>query len=245
MITPMQDALSDGLPMVVFSGQVPTSAIGTDAFQEADVVGLSRSCTKWNVMVKDTAELPKRINEAFEIATSGRPGPVLVDLPKDITAGVLTKPLPGGSTASIPGRSSSTSSSSSSRSPPSTSVMSAIHKTAKALNKASRPILYVGAGILAHPEGPKLLKALSDNGNIPVTTTLQGMGAFDELDPKSLHMLGMHGSAYANLAMQTADVIVALGARFDDRVTGNLKSTATRLLLLNKSTEISCKKSIQ
>jgi acetolactate synthase-1/2/3 large subunit len=225
MITPMQDALSDGLPMVVFSGQVPTSAIGTDAFQEADVVGLSRSCTKWNVMVKDTAELPKRINEAFEIATSGRPGPVLVDLPKDITAGVLTKPLPGGSSASIPGRSSSTTNSNTKKpTPPSASVMAAIQKTAKALNKASRPILYVGAGILASPEGPKLLKALSDNGNIPVTTTLQGMGAFDELDPKSLHMLGMHGSAYANLAMQTADVIVALGARFDDRVTGNLKS---------------------
>jgi acetolactate synthase-1/2/3 large subunit len=217
MITPMQDALSDGLPMVVFSGQVPTSAIGTDAFQEADVIGLSRSCTKWNVMVKDTAELPKRINEAFEIAMSGRPGPVLVDLPKDVTAGILQKPIPGGMQVTIPGRK------------PlldqvSELAMEGIEKTANALNKAQKPILYVGAGILASPEGPLLLKALADRGNIPVTTTLQGLGAFDELDPKSLHMLGMHGSAYANLAMQTADVIVALGARFDDRVTGNLKS---------------------
>lgn len=92
----MQDALSDGTPMVVFSGQVPTSAIGTDAFQEADVIGITRACTKWNVMVKDISELPRRINEAFEIATSGRPGPVLVDLPKDVTAGKLMKAISGG-----------------------------------------------------------------------------------------------------------------------------------------------------
>lgn len=220
MVTPMQDALSDGLPMVVFCGQVPTTAIGTDAFQEADVIGISRSCTKWNVMVKDTAELPRRINEAFEIATSGRPGPVLVDLPKDVTAGFLRKPIVGGIDAFIPGRKPNLASISS-------TTMSALLKTANAINKAQRPILYVGAGILSSPEGPQFLKALADKGDIPVTTTLQGLGAFDELDPKSLHMLGMHGSAYANLAMQTADVIIALGARFDDRVTGNLKSIFT------------------
>ena len=98
VVTPMQDALSDGTPMVVFCGQVPTSSIGTDSFQEADVVGISRACTKWNVMVKSVAELPRRIQEAFEIATSGRPGPVLVDLPKDITAGILRKPIPINST---------------------------------------------------------------------------------------------------------------------------------------------------
>ena len=217
MITPMQDALSDGLPMVVFCGQVPTTAIGTDAFQEADVIGISRSCTKWNVMVKDTSELPRRINEAFEIATSGRPGPVLVDLPKDVTAGFLRKKIVGGIDAFIPGKKPKEDSISS-------ATMDALLKTANAINNAQSPILYVGAGILYSPEGPSLLKALADKGNIPVTTTLQGLGAFDELDPKSLHMLGMHGSAYANLAMQTADVIVALGARFDDRVTGNLKS---------------------
>src|SRR5437667_7324437 len=94
VVTPMQDALSDGTPMVVFCGQVPTTAIGSDAFQEADVIGISRACTKWNVMVKNVAELPRRIKEAFEIATSGRPGPVLVDLPKDVTAGILRKPIP-------------------------------------------------------------------------------------------------------------------------------------------------------
>ena len=98
VITPMQDALSDGTPLVVFCGQVPTTAIGSDAFQEADVVGISRACTKWNVMVKTVAELPKRINEAFEIATSGRPGPVLVDMPKDVQAAILRKPIPMAST---------------------------------------------------------------------------------------------------------------------------------------------------
>lgn len=216
----MQDALSDGTPMVVFCGQVPTSAIGTDAFQEADVVGISRACTKWNVMVKDISELPRRINEAFEIATSGRPGPVLVDLPKDVTAGTLTKPIVGGVGPSIPGRKPTTSSTE-----PSPATLENIATVAKALNRAEKPILYVGQGMLATPEGPKLLRALVEKANIPVTTTLQGLGAFDEEDPRSLHMLGMHGAAYANLAMQTADVILALGARFDDRVTGNLKST--------------------
>ena len=216
VITPMQDALSDGTPMIVFCGQVPTTAIGSDAFQEADVVGISRSCTKWNVMVRDVAELPRRINEAFEIATTGRPGPVLVDLPKDVTAAILKKPI--SAKASIPIR----------KFPSHTSEarMEAIIKTAEAINKSQKPILYVGQGMLSSPEGPAVLKELVEKGNIPVTTTLQGLGAFDEEHSHSLHMLGMHGSAYANLAMQTADVIVALGARFDDRVTGNLAKFA-------------------
>ena len=160
MITPMQDALSDGLPMVVFCGQVPTTAIGTDAFQEADVIGISRSCTKWNVMVKDIAELPRRINEAFKIATSGRPGPVLVDLPKDVTAGILRKPILGGIDASIPGRKPELDSISS-------STMGELLKTANAINNAQRPILYVSAGILSLPEGPNLIKALADKWDIP------------------------------------------------------------------------------
>ena len=223
MITPMQDALSDGTPMVVFSGQVPTSAIGSDAFQEADVIGLSRACTKWNVMVKDVAELPRRIHEAFEIATSGRPGPVLVDLPKDVTAATLNRSIRDWSTSAIPGK----------RSvhpdyhyEPSSATLEAMDRAAQMLNNAKKPILYVGQGILSSPEGPQLLRELAHRAQIPVTTTLQGLGAFDELDPLSLHMLGMHGSAYANLAMQSADVIVALGARFDDRVTGNLSKFA-------------------
>ncbi|KAK4058574.1 Acetolactate synthase, mitochondrial [Microbotryomycetes sp. JL221] len=233
VITPMQDALSDGTPLVVFCGQVATSAIGSDAFQEADVVGISRSCTKWNVMVKDIAELPRRINEAFKIATSGRPGPVLVDLPKDVTASILRQAIPSKWThpelvdSGIPSRDrvhSATSQVGGEATPISDALLI---KAANLIHNAKRPIIYAGQGMLATPEGPELLKQLSAKGNIPVTTTLMGLGAFDELnETHSLHMLGMHGSAYANLAMQTADVIIALGARFDDRVTGKVDAFA-------------------
>lgn len=215
VITPMQDALSDGTPMVVFCGQVPTTAIGSDAFQEADIVGISRSCTKWNVMVRNVAELPRRIKEAFEIATSGRPGPVLVDLPKDVTAGILRKAIPMIST--IPNSPSAASKAAAAISKK--QLEATLARVANLVNIAKKPVIYAGQGVLAFPEGPKLLKEFADKASIPVTTTLQGLGGFDELDEKSLHMLGMHGSAYANMAMQEADLIIALGARFDDRVT--------------------------
>lgn len=228
VVTAMADALADGTPLIVFTGQVPTTAIGTDAFQEADVVGISRGCTKWNVMVKDITELPRRINEAFTIATSGRPGPVLVDLPKDVTAGILRRPIPMHSV--IPSRPAAI---------PNTAlgaftqeVIAAAQKeplllrSAELINNAKRPVIYAGQGVLSHPDGHKVLRELANLGNIPVTTTLCGLGAFDEMDPKSLHMLGMHGSCYANLAMQHADLIIALGARFDDRVTGSVKAFA-------------------
>lgn len=222
VITPMQDALMDGTPMVVFCGQVVTAAIGTDAFQEADTIGISRPCTKWNVMVKNIAELPRRINEAFEIATSGRPGPVLVDLPKDVTGGILTRPIPVSSALPVH---------------PSAAILAekeltrrqletSIRRSADLINKAKKPVIYAGQGMVSVPEAPKLLKELSEKAQIPVTTTLQGLGAFDELDEKSLHMLGMHGSAYANMAMQEADLILALGARFDDRITGSVAKFA-------------------
>lgn len=223
-ITAMQDALSDGIPMIVFTGQVATSAIGSDAFQEADVIGISRSCTKWNVMIQNVSEIPRRINEAFKIATSGRPGPVLVDLPKDVTAGILKDPIPMRYTnpQALPPL----------PNPPILSPadsgpdLQSIDQAAELINIAKRPIIYVGGGILNHENGPKTLRELSKSGNIPVTTTLQGLGSFDELDEKSLHMLGMHGAAYANLAMQEADLIIALGARFDDRVTGTVGTFA-------------------
>ncbi|KAL8804603.1 MAG: hypothetical protein Q9200_005760, partial [Gallowayella weberi] len=218
VITPMQDALSDGTPMVVFTGQVPIKSIGSDAFQEADVVGISRACTKWNVMVKDIAELPKRIKEAFEIATSGRPGPVLVDLPKDMQASILGHPIPTAST--LPAHQSAATLAA--RDLSKRQLEASIKRAADLINVSKKPVLYCGQGVLAHPEGPKLLRELADKACIPVTTTLQGLGGFDELDEKSLHMLGMHGSPYANMAMQEADLIIALGARFDDRVTGNV-----------------------
>lgn len=227
VITPMQDALSDGTPLVVFCGQVPTSAIGTDAFQEADVIGISRACTKWNVMVKNVAELPKRIKEAFEIATSGRPGPVLVDLPKDVQAAILRHPIPTAS--SLPSHHSAATIAA--RDISRRQLEESIKRTADLINITKKPVLYVGQGLIALPEGPRLLKELADKACIPVTTTLQGLGGFDELDEKSLHMLGMHGSAYANMAMQEADLIIALGARFDDRVTGNIAKFAPQAKL--------------
>ncbi len=206
-VTPLQDALMDGTPMIVFSGQVATSAIGTDAFQEADVTGITSPCTKWNVLVKRVEDLPRAINQAFHIATSGRPGPVLVDLPKDVTAAVLNKPvqdqvhLPGYHLREL-------------------GTSSEIERAAQMINQAKKPVIYAGQGVL-QSGGYELLRQAAVRANIPVTTTLHGLGAFDETHPLSLHMLGMHGSAYANWAMRDADVIIAIGARFDDRVTGN------------------------
>ncbi|CAI7580032.1 unnamed protein product [Penicillium pancosmium] len=219
LITPMMDALADGTPLVVFCGQVATSSIGLDGFQEADVLGMSMPCTKWNVAVRDIAQLPRCINQAFEIATSGRPGPVLVELPIDITAGILRKHiqrsdiLPQILNARHLSRQES---------------ISTIKKAADLINIAQKPVLYVGQGILASPRGPQLLKELADKASIPVTTTLQGLGSFDEDDPKALHMLGLHGSGYANKAVQEADLIIALGARFDDRVTGHVPNFAPK-----------------
>ncbi|KUJ22228.1 acetolactate synthase [Mollisia scopiformis] len=223
LITPMADAMADGTPMVVFSGQVATSVIGSDAFQEADIVGMSRGCTKWNVMVKSVAELPRRINEAFKIATTGRHGPVLVDLPKDITAGILKHAIATKST--LPQTSSAVIRRGASEFNK-TQLDQCIQTVANLINIAKKPIIYAGQGIICSEDGPEMLRALADRSSIPVTTTLHGLGAFDELDQKSLHMLGMHGSAYANMAIQEADLIIALGGRFDDRVTGNIAKFA-------------------
>lgn len=170
-------------------------------------------------MVKDIADLPRLINEAFEIATSGRPGPVLVDLPKDVTAGILRRPIPVTSSTPKSIRYSNTALSAFAEQQP-YQLDDVLAKVADTINKAKRPVIYAGQGVLARPDGPAILRELAAKGNIPVTTTLCGLGAFDETDPRALEMLGMHGSCYANLAMQHADVIIALGARFDDRVTG-------------------------
>lgn len=217
-ITPMQDALSDGTPMIVFTGQVPTSAIGSDAFQEADVIGISRHCTKWNTMVRDVNDLPRVIKQAFTIATTGRPGPVLVDLPKDVTAAIFDSPTISNEQL-VPAYYKEHRFAAINKQKQIDSAAAAV----KMLNGAKRPILYVGAGAMDYSD---LVHDIATQGNIPVTTTLQGLGIFDELNPLSMHMLGMHGSAYANLAIQNADCIVAIGSRFDDRVTGFLKKFA-------------------
>ncbi|POY72715.1 hypothetical protein BMF94_4547 [Rhodotorula taiwanensis] len=237
MLTPLQDALSDGTPLVVLCGQVATHVTGTDAFQEADIISLSRACTKWNAAVTDVHDLPRLLEKAFDIAISGRPGPVLLSLPIDVNMSAVQQAVPGWRPALPMGRQLPALSpkrggpvaatASVARDTLDRLVDTSISRAAELIANAKRPVIYAGQGILATPEGPELLRQLSEKGSIPVTTTMQGLGAFDELDEeRSLHMLGMHGSAYANLAMQSADVIIALGARFDDRITGNPKHFA-------------------
>ncbi|TQS34192.1 hypothetical protein Golomagni_05433, partial [Golovinomyces magnicellulatus] len=225
VITPMADAFADGIPLIVFSGQVRTTVIGSDAFQEADVLGISQGCTKWNVMVRNISELPKRINEAFEIATSGRPGPVLVDLPADVTASILRTP-----TSIQSGLPQSTISQAGIQTAEWNDrfLSASLRRAAKLINNAKSPVIYAGHGVVCSANGPALLKQLADKSSIPVTTSLHGLGAFDELDHKALHMLGMHGSGYANTAVQNADVIIALGSRFDERVTCNVARFAPK-----------------
>ncbi|KAL2845104.1 thiamine diphosphate-binding protein [Aspergillus pseudodeflectus] len=222
LITPMMDALADGTPLVVFAGQVNTAMIGLDSFQEVDMLSMSQPCTKWNVRVRSPEELPRRVEEAFEIATRGRPGPVLVELPQDVTAGRAHERPP--ISLSLPSRMSPAGMAM--RQMERNSLNRAIGETARLINIAKKPIIYGGQGVLATPQGPLHLKSLAEKASIPVTTSLQGLGAFDEDDPKALHMLGLHGAGYANMAMQHADLIIALGARFDDRVTGNITKFA-------------------
>ena len=228
MVTPLQDALMDGTPLIVFTGQVPTVAMGSDAFQEADIIGITRPCTKWNVLVKHISELPRRINEAFLVATSGRPGPVLVDLPKDVTATVLKEipemePMLAHST-----RTQKRYEDGAWTLQKGDEVLDddLLRRVGEKISRAKRPVVYAGQGVIQSPRGVEMLREFAEIANVPVTTTLQGMGCFDELHPLSLRMLGMHGAAYANLAVQSADVILSLGARFDDRVTGNLEQFA-------------------
>ena len=222
VITPLADALLDGTPLIVFSGQVATSLIGTDAFQEADVVGIARPCTKWCTLVKDVRDLPRAINEAFAIATSGRPGPVLIDLPKDMTASVL-KERPD----VIPRIARRMNEKAVIQRSELGLTVEQRERIVTLINNAQSPVIYAGQGVLTS-NAVKELREFAIKANIPVTTTLLGMGSFDETHPNSLHMLGMHGSVYANYAMQNADVIIAIGARFDDRITGNVKKFAPK-----------------
>jgi acetolactate synthase-1/2/3 large subunit len=221
-ITPLATAQLDSIPILVFSGQVATKVIGNDAFQEADVTGISRPCTKWNYLVKDIHELPRIINEAFLIATSGRPGPVLVDLPKDVTTGICTREVDDAPRPHIQKRK--------------TAYMAAhmrqVQEAAELINRSEKPILYVGGGAIISGASTALRK-IAEKGNIPCTTTLLGLGAFDELDPRALYMLGMHGSATANYAVQDCDCLISIGARFDDRVTGNLATFAPKAKIIH------------
>ncbi len=221
LTTALATAYMDSIPMVALTGQVATAAIGNDAFQEADVVGVTRPVTKHNVMVKNVNELSRVVREAYHIARTGRPGPVLVDLPKDIQ--VKKVEVEDDGELNLPGYR-----------PRTKGNPRQIRLTADAINASQRPVLYVGGGVILSGAWDEL-REISRKGNIPVTTTLLGLGAFDEVGDsgRALHMLGMHGSAYANFAVQGSDLLIAVGARFDDRVTGKLETFAPHAKIIH------------
>ncbi|WP_354433989.1 acetolactate synthase 3 large subunit [Martelella mangrovi] len=210
-VTPLQDALMDSVPLVCISGQVPTTLIGSDAFQECDTVGITRPCTKYNWLVKDVNDLANVIHEAFRIAQSGRPGPVVVDVPKDVQfAKGRYSPLKG-----HPIRESYR--------PEVQGNADAIAAAVELMSKAKRPVLYTGGGVVnSGDEATRLLRELVGLTNFPITSTLMGLGCYPASGKNWLGMLGMHGSYQANMAMHDCDVMVCVGARFDDRITGRV-----------------------
>jgi len=218
-VTGIASAYLDSIPIVVFTGQVPTGLIGNDAFQEVDIVGITRPCTKHNYLVKDVKDLVPTIREAFHIARTGRPGPVLIDLPKDVMASMINfpkeKPVKMRSYRPTyephPGQ---------------------IEKACKMIMKAKRPVLYVGGGVIAS-KASRELTAFAKKLNIPVTMTLMGLGGFPGTDPLSMGMLGMHGTYCANMAVADSDMLIAVGARFDDRVTGRIDAFAPKAKIIH------------
>lgn len=210
-VTPLQDALMDSIPLVCITGQVPTSLIGSDAFQECDTVGITRPCTKHNWLVKSVEDLAEILHEAFHVAASGRPGPVVVDIPKDIQFATGTYTPPQMSRAA-------------SRYHPRVDADRArVRAAVELLASAKRPVFYTGGGVInSGPEASRLLRDFVAQTGIPVTSTLMGLGAYPASGENWLGMLGMHGTYEANLAMHDCDVMLCLGARFDDRITGRL-----------------------
>ena len=218
-VTGIASAYLDSIPIVVFTGQVPTSLIGNDAFQEVDIVGITRPCTKHNYLVKDVKDLVPTIREAFHIARTGRPGPVLIDLPKDVMASKLTFPDP----ATVQMRT---------YRPTYEPHPGQIEKACKEILKASKPVLYIGGGIIASKASNEVTE-LARKLNIPVTMTLMGLGGFPGTDHLSMGMLGMHGTYYANMAVANCDMLIAVGSRFDDRVTGKIAAFAPHAKIIH------------
>ncbi|AST90186.1 acetolactate synthase, large subunit, biosynthetic type [Sutcliffiella cohnii] len=214
LVTGITDAMMDSLPLVIFTGQVARGVIGTDAFQEADVVGITMPITKHNFQVRQISDLPRIVKEAFYIATTGRPGPVLVDIPKDISAEVMSPnfelevDLPGYQPTLSP------------------NVLQ-IKRLLEAVKNAKRPVVLAGAGVL-HAKASEQLLAFVEQNNLPVVNTLLGLGTFPAEHPLNLGMGGMHGTYAANMAMYECDLLISIGARFDDRLTGNLKHFAPK-----------------
>jgi acetolactate synthase-1/2/3 large subunit len=209
-VTGLTDALMDSIPIVVLTGQVPTFMIGNDAFQEADTVGITRPCTKHNWLVKDTEKLSAVLHEAFHVATAGRPGPVLVDIPKDVqfASGTYQAPQKGGSRR---------------YQPQVKGDLAAITELVAALETAKRPIFYTGGGVInSGPAASQLLRELVEATGFPITSTLMGLGAYPASGQHWIGMLGMHGLYEANMAMHGCDLMINIGARFDDRITGRV-----------------------
>ncbi|WP_339760837.1 acetolactate synthase 3 large subunit [uncultured Hoeflea sp.] len=211
VVTALQDALMDSIPIVCLTGQVPTSLIGSDAFQECDTVGITRPCTKHNWLVKDVNQLSRVIHEAFRIATTGRPGPVVVDIPKDVqfATGIYTPPSPVIEQKSYQ--------------PKVSGDLEKIREAIELMAGARRPIIYSGGGVVnSGREASQLLRELVELTGFPITSTLMGLGAYPASGKNWMGMLGMHGTYEANMAMHDCDVMVCIGARFDDRITGRL-----------------------
>ncbi|HLA10146.1 MAG TPA: biosynthetic-type acetolactate synthase large subunit [Pyrinomonadaceae bacterium] len=212
-VTGIANAFMDSTPLVVITGQVPRKMIGTDAFQEVDTVGITRPCTKYNYLVREVSELAEIVHEAFHLAGSGRPGPVVIDIPKDVTAELASLDSMGKSVR-LPGYQ-----------PNKRATTEQVERAIQRILEAERPILYVGGGVIHANAADELLR-LAEALEIPVTPTLMGLGCFPSGHPLSLGMLGMHGTYWANMAISEADLIIAIGVRFDDRVTGALDKFA-------------------
>ena len=209
-VTGLTDALMDSIPMVCITGQVATHLIGNDAFQEADTVGITRPCTKHNYLVKSADDLPRILHEAFHVATTGRPGPVVVDIPKDVQFAEAKYMRP-------------TAVQHKTYKPQLKGDIEAIYKAVDLISKAKKPVFYTGGGVInSGPQASQLLREFVKLTGFPITSTLMGLGAFPSADPQWLGMLGMHGTYEANLAMHDCDVMINIGARFDDRITGRL-----------------------
>ena len=217
IVTGLTDAMIDSLPLVVFTGQVASTVIGSDAFQEADVLGITMPITKYSYQVRNVNDLPKIIKEAFHIATTGRPGPVLIDIPKDITT--QEGDFSYNQEISLPGYQ-----------PTIKPNHLQIRKLVEAVSHSKRPVILAGAGVL-HAKATAELKLYAEQQNIPVIHTLLGLGGFPADHPQFLGMAGMHGTYTANMALYECDLLISIGARFDDRVTGNLKSFAPKAVV--------------
>ena len=219
VITALGTAYIDGVPMVVITGQVPLSQIGTDAFQEADMTGICRAVTKHSFLVQSADEIPETVAQAFYIATHGKPGPVVIDIPKNCQQALTAAQYPERvSLRAYP--------------PESAATTSQLNRLAKLINESKRPVIYAGGGVIASGAA-KDVSILAHKAEIPVATTLMGLGAFDERDPLALRLAGMHGAPAANWAINEADLLIALGVRFSDRVTGKISKYAPKAKIVH------------